>query len=155
MLRLIVFLVGLKETEGPTVEGGAALSMGGGVMGPSSSSALLDGCDSSSSGEDSAKSLPRLDAENPLGDRMWGGPAFSLMLSRDGRRCVEDWSEGVQQMGSSSSSEESPNVDDPGRTYQKPTGLLDRSHEDLEPSLPLDESDDSEMDRSRPASAGC
>jgi hypothetical protein len=60
-----------------------------------------------------------------------------------------DSRDGAQEIGSllSLSDAHSGNDDDPGRTYQKPTGDLDKALDDAigDPSL-----DDSETDRSRP-----
>lgn len=180
MLRLI-FFTGLKEEKDPMDGGGGGWSMEG-VMGPNSSSALLEGCDDSSSkevdtganptaiepeGEDSVSSLLRLEEENPLGERMWGGPTltrrkalFSSFNNIESDAAMETslvlWLEDCNdQMGSSSSyPSESLSIDksDPGRTCQKPTGDLDRMFDEDDPSLlllPLEESDESETDLSR------
>ena len=62
---------------------------------------------------------------------------------------LEDCSDGVQQMGSSSSSDPSSIVDDPGRIYQKPTADDEVDNENELLLLSLVDSDDSEMDLSR------
>jgi hypothetical protein len=144
MLRLIFFM-GLKdvESDGPTVEGGiaAVFWMGSdtmGVMGPNSSSRFewLESSMSTIAGDDSVSSLLRLEVENPLGERMLdlrsASSAFNKALVA-GLGWPESCNEGVQQMGSSSlSSEESSIDDDPGRTYQKPTGDLDKASVDVD-----------------------
>mmetsp|Transcript_15280 Transcript_15280/g.36659 ORF Transcript_15280/g.36659 Transcript_15280/m.36659 type:complete len:170 (+) Transcript_15280:428-937(+) len=153
-----------------------------GVIGPNLSSALLEGCDTSSSkevavgtnptaivpeGEDSVSSLLRLEEENPLGERMWGGPTLtrrkallSALNNIESDAAMETslvwWLEDCNdQMGSSSSySSESLSINefDPGRTCQKPTGDLESTFDEDDPSLlllPLEDSDESETDLSR------
>ena len=118
--------------------------VGVGAIGPSSSSA------DSSSRAVTVKSLSRLEEENPLGESMWGGPSFS-MFNGGGSSVtlrLEDCSDGVQQMGSSSH-DPSSIVDDPGRIYQKPTADDEVDNENELSLLSLVDSDDSEMDLSR------
>lgn len=84
MLRLmVIFFNGLKEERQPIAGGGTPRSVDGGAIGPNSSSALLDGWEDSSKAavanpagteEDSVSNLPRLEVENPLGERIKGGP---------------------------------------------------------------------------------
>lgn len=118
MLRLI-FFIGLKDERLPSVTGGTVgWTAIMGVMGPNSSSALLDGWDNSSraavaanptpaaSPEDSVSSLLRLEVENPLGERIWGEQprpslSFNEKVSAAGLGWLEDCNEGVQQMDSS------------------------------------------------------